>query len=383
MHSKYSDREIILYLNYIFLDNRLIHKIYERVGFENLLDKSRIDLDFINDASYNKIFNSKNLENFKAYHEKVERFGYTYVTFLDDDYPINLRYIDDRPSLLFYKGSFDNEKDRNSIAFVGARKCTDYGKWACKNLSQDISNAGITTVSGLAYGIDAICHKSTLDVNGRTIGIIGCGIDKIYPKQNRKLYEALEENGLILSEFPLETEPKPYNFPRRNRIISGISLATVVIEAKEKSGTMITTRCALDQGKEVFALPGNINSIYSKGTNKLIQEGSKLITCADDILEELEYLLDVSRVKSNKDYSSLENDELNIVKYIEENPNSTADLLSTALNIKIDEINYLLTSLELRDFIENIGNNEFTVKRWNFGKEFSNSRVSNQSKIYR
>lgn len=363
MHSKYSDREIILYLNYIFLDNRLIHKIYERVGFENLLDKSRIDLDFINDASYNKIFNSKNLENFKAYHEKVELFGYTYVTFLDDDYPINLRYIDDRPSLLFYKGSFDSEKDRNSIAFVGARKCTDYGKWACKNLSQDISNSRITTVSGLAYGIDAICHKSTLDVNGRSIGIIGCGIDKIYPKQNRKLYEALEENGLILSEFPLETEPKPYNFPRRNRIISGISLATVVIEAKEKSGTMITTRCALDQGKEVFALPGNINSIYSKGTNKLIQEGSKLITCADDILEELEYLLDVSRVKSNKDYSSLENDELNIVKYIEENPNSTADLLSAALNIKIDEINYLLTSLELRDFIENIGNNEFTVKR--------------------
>ncbi|MDU2354720.1 MAG: DNA-processing protein DprA, partial [Anaerococcus sp.] len=229
----------------------------------------------------------KNLEGFKHYNEKVNKFGYDYVTMLDEYYPHNLRYIEDRPALLFYKGNLDYEKDRNSIAFVGARKCTDYGKWACKNLTQGIANSGITTVSGLAYGIDAMCHKSTLEVSGRTIGVIGCGIDKIYPKQNRNLYEQLEERGLILSEFPLGTDPRSFNFPRRNRIISGISLATVVIEAKEKSGTMITTRCALDQGKEVFAIPGNINSIYSKGTNKLIQEGSKLITCADDILEEL------------------------------------------------------------------------------------------------
>ena len=363
MHFKYTNREIILYLNYIFLDNRIILKIHETIGFDNLFEKSRIDLDFLTDKAYEKIFNVKSIEEFKDYHEKVIKYGYSYVTILDDDYPENLRYIEDRPAILFYKGKLDYEKDKNSIAFVGARKCTDYGKWASKTLSQGVSAAGITTVSGLAYGIDAVCHKSTLDVSGRTIGIIGCGIDKIYPKQNRKLYEDLENNGLILSEFPLGTEPKPYNFPRRNRIISGISLATVVIEAKEKSGTMITTRCALDQGKEVFAVPGNINSIYSKGTNKLIQEGSKLITCADDILEELDYLLEFSEIKNEIDYSSLEKDELNIVKYIEENPNSTADILSANLNINIDEINYLLTSLELRDFIENIGNNEFTVKR--------------------
>ena len=208
-----------------------------------------------------------------------------------------------------------------------------------------------------------MCHKSSLEVGARTIGIIGCGIDKIYPKQNRNLYERLAEEGLILSEFPLGTEPRSFNFPKRNRIISGISLATVVIEAKEKSGTMITTRCALEQGKDVFAVPGNINSIYSKGTNKLIQEGSKLITCSDDILEELDYLMDYTPNLEEIDYSSLEKDEIGIVKYIEENPNSTADILSENLKISIDEINYLLTSLELRDFIENIGNNEFTVKR--------------------
>ena len=363
MHSKLSPREIILYLNYIYLDNRVILQIEDKIGFDGLLDKTRVELDFINDKNYNKIFNPGSMNSFESYLDKVNKYGYNYVTILDDDYPHNLRYIDDRPALLFYKGRLDYEKDKNSIAFVGARKCTDYGKWACKSLTQEVASAGVTTVSGLAYGIDAACHKATLEVGGRTIGIIGCGIDKIYPKQNRKLYEDLEEKGLILSEFPLGTEPISYNFPKRNRIISGLSLATVVIEAKEKSGTMITTRCALDQGKDVFAVPGNINSIYSKGTNKLIQEGSKLITTGADIIEELDYLLDINEVRSEIDLSSLEADELELVKYIDENPNSTADILSASLNISIDEINYLLTSLELRDYIENIGNNEFTIKR--------------------
>jgi DNA protecting protein dprA len=363
MHSKLSPRETILYLNYIYLDNRIILLIADTLGFDGFLEKSRLELDFLNDKTYEKIFNDKSLESFKSYHEKVNKFAYDYVTILDQDYPHNLRYIEDRPAILFYKGNLDYEKDKNSIAFVGARKCTDYGKWACKSLTQAIANSGITTVSGLAYGIDAMCHKSTLEVSERSIGVIGCGIDKIYPKQNRNLYEKLADKGLILSEFPLGSDPRSFNFPRRNRIISGISLATVVIEAKEKSGTMITTRCALEQGKEVFAVPGNINSIYSKGTNKLIQEGSKLITCADDILEEIDYLIDYTPSLEKIDYKSLEKDELVIVKYIEENPNSTADTLSANLNMNIDEINYLLTSLELRDFIENIGNNEFTVKR--------------------
>lgn len=363
MRFDYKKEEIILYLNFIYLENRTILAIDDLLGLENLFDSYRADLDFVSDHNYGKIFSAKNMESFKAYYEKVRKFGYDYVTFLDESYPENLRYIDDRPALLYYKGSLDYEKDKNSIAFVGSRKCTDYGRWACKSLVQGVADAGVTTVSGLAYGIDAICHKSTLEIGKRTVGIIGCGIDKIYPKQNRALYEQMEEKGLILSEFPLGTEPISYNFPRRNRIISGISLATVVIEAKEKSGTMITTRCALDQGREVFAVPGNINSIYSKGTNILIQEGSKLITSADDILEELDYLLDINKRENTLDLSALANDELAIVKYIEENPNSNADILSASLNMSIDEINYLLTSLELRDIIENMGNNEFTLKR--------------------
>ena len=355
-------REILLYLNYININNRTIIDIFDNTGLEKFFERSRIDFPYLVDQNYDKIFNPKNLEDFKAYREKVARLGVDFVTILDEDYPENLRHIDDRPVVLYYKGSLDSIRDSQSIAFVGARKCTDYGKWACKNLAGSIAQAGITTVSGLAYGIDAMCHKATLEVGGRTIGVIGCGIDQVYPKANKFLYEKIEEEGLILSEFPLETPPIGYNFPRRNRIISGISLATVVIEAKEKSGTMITTRCALDQGKEVFAVPGNINSIYSKGTNKLIQDGSKLILSAEDILDELDYLLDKKIEKRTIDYSALDKDEVSVVRYIENNPNASADSLALNLDLSIDVINFLLTSLELKNIIENIGNNEFTIK---------------------
>lgn len=355
-------REILLYLNYININNKTILDIFDNTGLDNFFQRSRMDFSFLIDQNYDKIFNPRNLEDFKAYREKVAKLGVDFVTILDEPYPENLKHIDDRPVVLYYKGSLDSIRDSQSIAFVGARKCTDYGKWACKNLAGSIAQAGLTTVSGLAYGIDAMCHKATLDVGGRTIGVIGCGIDQVYPKANKFLYEKIEEEGLILSEFPLETPPIGYNFPRRNRIISGISLATVVIEAKEKSGTMITTRCALDQGKEVFAVPGNINSIYSKGTNKLIQDGSKLILCAEDILDELDYLLDKKVEKKLIDYSALDKDEVSVVRYIENNPNASADSLALNLDLSIDVINFLLTSLELKNIIENIGNNEFTIK---------------------
>lgn len=355
-------REILLYLNYININNKTILDIFDNTGLDNFFKRSRMDFSFLIDQYYDKIFNPRNLEDFKAYREKVAKLGVDFVTILDETYPENLKHIDDRPVVLYYKGSLDSVRDSQSIAFVGARKCTDYGKWACKNLAGSIAKAGLTTVSGLAYGIDAMCHKATLDVGGRTIGVIGCGIDQVYPKANKFLYEKIEEEGLILSEFPLETPPIGYNFPRRNRIISGISLATVVIEAKEKSGTMITTRCALDQGKEVFAVPGNINSIYSKGTNKLIQDGSKLILCAEDILDELDYLLDKKVEKKLVDYSALDKDEVSVVRYIENNPNASADSLALNLDLSIDVINFLLTSLELKNIIENIGNNEFTIK---------------------
>lgn len=355
-------QEIITYLNFINIKNSNILKIIDNLNLDNFFDYEKNNFNFIDKKSYDKIFDKKNIENFKYYKDKLYKEKCGIVTIFDNKYPENLKEIDDRPAILYYKGKFD-EVDKYSISFVGARKCTDYGKWACKNLVEGISSLGITSVSGLAYGIDSICHKTSLKNGARTIGVIGCGIDQVYPKQNLSLYQEIEEKGLIVSEFALETPPRAFNFPQRNRIISGLSLATVVVEAKEKSGTMITTNFALEQGRDVFCVPGNINSIYSRGTNKLIQEGSKLVTSAEDIIEELTQLSFFEKTKQSKDYSDLDKTEKEILKYIEENPNSNSDIISINLQLSIDDVNYLLTSLELKDYIDNIGNNEFTIKR--------------------
>lgn len=356
-------RQALIYLNYIRVNNRRILELAEKVDLDKFFELEKEELSFLDKRIFEKIFDPKNLEEFKYYQDKLDTEDFSIVTIFDEDYPENLKNIPDRPALLYYKGKLE-ENDKYSVAFVGARRCTDYGKRACQKLVSEVAEKGITTVSGLAYGIDSICHTTSLRQDKRTIGVIGCGIDVIYPKQNRRLYQEMEEKGLILSEFPLETPPASYNFPQRNRIISGLSLATVVVEAKEKSGTMITTNFALEQGREVFCVPGNINSIYSKGTNKLIQEGSKLVTCAEDIIEEIREFSFLEEEKiEEKDYSYLENDEIRLIKYIEENPNANPDLMSQGLQLSIDDVNYLLTSLELKDFIENIGNNLFAIKR--------------------
>lgn len=354
-------KELLTYLNFVHLPNRTILQLVENIDFENLFELDKKSLSFLDRKSYEKIFSKKNLEDFKYYLDDLYKSGARITTIFDDDYPINLRNIDDRPTLLYYKGSL-SENDKYSVAFVGARKCTDYGKWACQRLVDGVAKKGIPTVSGLAYGIDSICHITSLKNDERTIGVIGCGIDQIYPKSNRRLYEEIEEKGLILSEFPLGTPPRAWNFPQRNRIISGLSLATVVIEAKEKSGTMITSGCAISQGREVFCVPGNINSIYSKGTNRLIQDGAKLIIDADDIIDELNQLSFFDQIEEETDFSDLNKDEEKIISYIKDKPNATADMISLDLSMSIDDVNYLLTSLELKDYIENIGGSEFTVK---------------------
>ncbi len=355
-------RELLTYFNFVNLPNRKILEIIENMDYENFFDLEEKDYSLLDRRTYDKIFSPKNFEDFKYYKEKLYRSSAKITTIFDDDYPYNLRTIDDRPAILYYKGAL-SDYDKYSVAFVGARKCTDYGKWACQRLVEGVSSKGIPTVSGLAYGIDSICHSTSLKLKQRTIGVIGCGIDQIYPKSNRRLYEEIENTGLILSEFPLETPPRAWNFPQRNRIISGMSLATVVIEAKEKSGTMITSAAAISQGREVFCVPGNINSIYSKGTNRLIQDGAKLILDADDIIDELQQLSFFDQEEEEKDFSDLDKDELKIITYIEENPYANADLISLDLQISIDDVNYLLTSLELKDYIENIGGNEFHIRR--------------------
>ena len=210
-------------------------------------------------------------------------------------YPANLKAIYDPPLVLFVKGEI-LPQDYFSIAIVGTRLASFYGRTMSEKLSSQLAERGFTVVSGGARGIDTFSHQAALRAKGRTLAVLGCGLDITYPPDNKKLFDEIAEHGALISEFPLCTEPEKGNFPMRNRIISGLSLGVVVIEAPHKSGALITVTHANEQGREVFSVPGHADSFVSKGTNQLLREGAKLVESADDIIEELEPILK-SRIK--------------------------------------------------------------------------------------
>ncbi len=206
------------------------------------------------------------------------------ITINDNRYPNSLKQIDNPPNKLYCLGNIDL-LNNVCIAIVGCRNMSKYGEKIAKIFSEGLSKEGATIVSGLAKGIDSVAHKYSFSNLGRTIAVLGCGIDVIYPKENENLYrEIIKNDGLIISEYPLGTKPDKDNFPRRNRIISGLSCGVIVVEAKKKSGTMITVDYALNQGKDVFVIPGNIDSLNSTGTNELIKEGARMVTNYKEVL---------------------------------------------------------------------------------------------------
>jgi DNA processing protein len=223
--------------------------------------------------------------------QRIEKAGVQVVTRDDAEYPKNLREIYDPPIILYVRGTL-SERDALAIAIVGSRRTTLYGQDMARKLAYQLGRVGVTVVSGLARGIDTAAHTGTLQAKGRTVAVIGCGIDSVYPSENEKLAkEIVEKGGAVVTEFPFGVKPGPQNFPMRNRIISGWSLGTVVVEANLKSGALITANQAAEQGRQVFAVPGRADSILSRGTNKLIKDGAKLTEDAEDILGEFEYLL--------------------------------------------------------------------------------------------
>ena len=215
----------------------------------------------------------------------LNKAGIRIVTFLDENYPRHLLNVYDRPALLYVAGHLHS--DDISIAIVGSRHASTYGKYTTDRISRELALRGATIVSGMARGIDSCAHRGALAANGRTIAVLGSGLDVIYPPENKKLFEAIVEQGAVISEYPPGTQPLPFHFPARNRIISGISYGVLVVEAGEKSGSLITAKLAMEQGREVFAIPGPIDSASSRGANHLIQQGAKLIDSVDDILEEI------------------------------------------------------------------------------------------------
>ena len=216
----------------------------------------------------------------------IEKFRVTMVTLWDDSYPEQLKQIYDPPIALFCRGNIDL-LSTDSLGMVGTRTPTAYGKDVSKEFSRDLAQRGLTIVSGAAKGIDSYAHEACLNASGSTIAVLGNGVDRVYPAENRPLYDKIAKNGLLISEFLMGSKPDAQNFPRRNRIISGLSLGIIVIEAAERSGSLISAYFALDQNREVFSVPGSVNSRQSRGTNLLIKQGAKLVESVDDILDEL------------------------------------------------------------------------------------------------
>jgi len=284
----------------------------------------------------------------------VMKKGYKIVTMSDTDYPPLLLQIPDPPPFLYVFGRLKNSF--KNIAVVGSRNATEYGISTTRRLCKDLALREMTIVSGMAIGIDSAAHQGALTGKGNTIAVLGSGLEIVYPAENRKLFHRIAEHGAVISEFPLLTEPEPHNFPIRNRIISGISLGTVVVEATKRSGSLITARLAAEQNREVFAIPGSIHSFKSTGTHTLIKQGAKLVEHAQDIMEELSYIIETPHEKDKtgneimERTSQLSSEESLVFEAIGAYPVHIDDL-SRKLSMKPGKLSSILLQLELKGIV--------------------------------
>jgi DNA processing protein len=292
--------------------------------------------------------------------ERVARAGARIVTWDDAAYPPRLRHTDSPPFVLYVLGDTVPE-DEWAVAVVGTRKISAYGREATRFLVDGLARGGVTVVSGLARGIDAQAHLTALEAGGRTIAVLGCGVDIIYPPEHRKLAEQIAHRGALLSEFPLGTRPEARNFPPRNRIISGLSLGVLIVEAGLSSGAMITANCAAEQGREVFAVPGNIFNNGSQGVNRLIQDGAKLVLRAEDILEELNLTMLDQQVEAR--VVILEDEaEAQLLSHLSAEPIHVDDLRQRS-GLPIARVSSTLTLMEIRGVVRQVGGMNYVLAR--------------------
>lgn len=301
----------------------------------------------------------------KRDYDRVMQKGFPIVTMSDPEYPPLLLQIPDPPPFLYVYGSLDNTA--RSIAVVGSRNATPYGRSITKSLCEDLAEAGLTIISGMARGIDTAAHEGALAVEGKTIAVLGSGLENIYPAVNLNLFHLIAESGAVISEFPLNTEPEAHNFPRRNRIISGIALGTVVVEATRNSGSLITARLAAEQNREVFAVPGSIESFKSKGAHALIKQGAKLVEHVDDIIEEISHMISIpigkeltSQPGRVKPAPSLSPDESALFEFLEPYPVHIDDI-SRKLDMEPAKISSLLLQLELKGVVRQSPGKYFSI----------------------
>ncbi len=292
--------------------------------------------------------------------EKLDRYGVKVLTWHNPDYPSRLKEIYDYPPILYVRGSLLPE-DEWCLAVVGTRRATVYGRQVTEEIVADLAQNKITIVSGLAKGIDSVAHHSALDAGGRSIAVFACGLDIVYPGENANLARRIIQQGALVSEYPLGTRPKAENFPRRNRIMSGLSLGVLITEAGETSGAMITAHMALEQNREVFAIPGSILSPLSRGTNHLIQEGAKLVHSYTDILEELNLTAVAHQMEMKEVIPSSDTESL-LLKRLSAEP-AHIDEVCRSSGLPASTVSSTLAMMELKGLVKQVGAMNYVLAR--------------------
>lgn len=341
--------EIISYLGVYFGNLHEFWYAKDKHIYE-ALNKYRINAD--------KIIKNRSENTLLPIIENINNKDFHIITINDSEYPKKLRTIYNPPYVLYIRGK--QIKDNPMISIVGSRKATPYGRWASYNLSKELVQWGIEVVSGMALGIDTEGHRGALDGDGSTIAVLGCGIDRCYPSSNRELMNRIIDKGSLVSEYPPDTLPLKHHFPARNRIISGLSDGIIVVEAAEKSGSLITVEFGLEQGKEIFALPGNINNINSRGTNKLIKDGAKILLTVEDVIEEIRIRYPhINRMNNDKTIEELSKKELIVYNIIKEDL-IHIDMVSYKSKISINDLSPIIKVLKLKGYIKQLSGNLFT-----------------------
>lgn len=314
-----------------------------------------------------KIINSINKEKLRQQAQiELDRADKTETKIISINcrgYPELLQHIHEPPPFLYIKGDPDL-LNSNCLGIVGARASTTYGQRVAHSMAKQLSSLGLTITSGMALGIDAAAHKGALEAGGSTIAVLGCGLDVIYPRQNNKLYHQIAKEGAVVSEYPFGTQPEPFRFPARNRIISGLSLGLLVVEAARKSGSLITAHLAMEQGREVFAVPGQVDSFKSEGTHGLLKNGAKLVHTVDDILEELAPMVhwqENEQDQEKRKAPELNQEEQALFNCLDTYPQNIDSLMEKS-GLAADTVQQVLLTLELKNLIISLPGSQYQLK---------------------
>lgn len=350
-----------------YLNSMEVNEVYKLLEYygeaKNIYYANDIELvNLVTERSYTIIVSSRDEKKIIESYSDLKNKNIKYISRIDKEFPENLKNVYPVPFGIYVKGRLPDKS--LSIAIIGARAATPYGKEIAKIFSRELSRYGVNVISGLATGIDGVAHQGALDMKGYTLGILGGGIDSLYPRENYRLYEAMENTGGIISEYGVGFKPKSRWFPERNRLISGMSEGILVVEAKVKSGSLITIDLGMEQGKNIYAIPGKIGDKNSEGCNNIIKQGAKLVTSVEEILEDFYQYENIvklgnrSEAKMEAIEKSLANEEKIVYSFIRLEPKHVDDI-TNYVNLPVQEVTNILFTLEIKGYIKQVVKNYY------------------------